>query len=114
KSETLARSLFAEPQRLEQARLHVLEMNSYAAGTKLDAVEHQIVTLRAAFPGRGFQLVEVFLDDPRERMLRTHPALVALAPRKEREAGDPGEFPFGTINQIELVTHVKANLARNI
>src|ERR1700678_2099219 len=32
KAEALASSLFAQPQRLEHARLHVLAMNSYASG----------------------------------------------------------------------------------
>ncbi len=82
-------------------------------GAQLDAVEHEVVALRAALPRRGFQLVEIFLDDPGEGMLRADPALVALAPFKEREAGDPGEFPFGAVNQIELVAEVQANLARN-
>src|SRR5277367_4955239 len=94
KTETLARSFVAQTQRLEHPRLHVLAMNSYATRAKLDAIEHQIVALRAALPRRGFQLVEVFLDDPGKRMLRANPTLVALAPFKEREAGNPGELPI--------------------
>src|SRR5277367_4553800 len=79
KAEALFGLFVGEAKRLEHTRLHVLAMNSYAAGAQLDAVEHKIVALRAAFPRRGFQLVEVFFDDPREGMLRAHPALIALA-----------------------------------
>src|ERR1700678_2641935 len=114
KPEPLACLFFAQPQRLEHTRLHILAMNSYAPGTQFDAVEHKVVALRTALPWRGFQLVEIFLDDPGEGGLRAHPPLVALAPFKEREAGNPREFPSGTVNQIELVAQIQAHLARNI
>ena len=112
--EALARCLVAQAQRLEHARLHILAMNSDAAGAELDAVQHQIVALRAALPRRGFELVEVFFEDSGERMLRAHPALVVLAPFKKREAGDPGKFPFAAVNQVELVAQIQANLARDV
>src|SRR5580692_8442232 len=114
KAEALPSRLLAQPQRLEQARLHVLAMDSYASGAQLDAVQHQVVALGPALPGGGFQLVQVFLEDPGERMLRADPTLVAFAPFKERKTGNPGEFPFRAVNQVELVAQVQANLSRNV
>src|SRR5580658_8754213 len=111
--EPLPRLFFAQPQRFEHARLHVLAMNSYASRAQFDAIQHQVVALRPALPGRGFQLVQVFLEDPREWMLRADPALVTFTPLKKREAGNPREFPFGAIKQMELVAQVQADLARD-
>ena len=86
KSETAAQLLLAEAQRLEHALLHVLLMNSNAAGAQFDAVQNQVVAFRthreAHFVGSVFELRNVFLDDSREGMLRADDALVGRTPFK--------------------------------
>ena len=108
------RLLVAQAERLEHARLHVLPVNSNAARAEFVAVEHEIVALRAAFPWRGFELVDIFFVNSRERMLRAHPALVGFAPFKKREAGDPREFPFAAVDQIQFVAEMEANLPGDV
>src|SRR5690242_6313482 len=102
--------LFAEAERFEHARLHVLPMNSDAAGAEFISVEDEIVAFRAAFPRCGFELVEVFFVNTGERMLRAHPALFGFAPFEDSEAGDPGEFPFDAVDLVEFVTEVETDL----
>src|SRR5580658_2100392 len=99
----LAGLFVAEAERLEHPRLHVLSMNSYAAGTEFDAIEHQVIALRAALPRRGLELVEIFFEDSGKRMLRTHPAFFVLAPFKKRKTRDPHELPFAAIDQVQPV-----------
>ena len=62
-------------------------MDSDAAGAELVAVEDEVVAFAADFPRRGFELFEVFVDDPGEWMLGADPGLVGLAPFEQREAG---------------------------
>src|SRR5579862_4729531 len=97
-SEALSRLLVRKAERFEHASLHILPVNSNAAGAELDSIQHEIVALRAAFPWRGLELVEILLDDSGERMLRAHPLLFALAPFEKREACNPGELPFAAID----------------
>src|SRR5579862_7693091 len=97
-SEALPRLLVRKAERFEHASLHILPVNSDAAGAKLDSIQHEVVALRAAFPWRGLELNEILLDDPGERMLRAHPLLLALAPFEERKARDPGKLPFAAVN----------------
>src|SRR5579863_1278614 len=113
KTESPARLFVRQAEGLKHPRLHVLPMNSDAARTQLHAVQHDIVALRPAIPGRRLELLQIFLDDPRERMLRAHPALLRLAPLEKREAGDPRELPFAAVNQFQSIAEVKTNLPRH-
>src|SRR5690242_5050775 len=106
KTKALTRLLIAQPERLKHPRLYVLPVNSNASGPKLVAVEHQIVSLRAAFPRRGLELIDILFVNSGERVLRAYPAFFVFAPFKKREAGNPGEFPFFAVDQIQCVTEV--------
>src|SRR5208282_1639589 len=98
KPEPLPRLLIRQPERLEHFRLNILPVNSNAARAKLVAIQHQVVALRPALPRRGLELVDIFLENSRERMLRAYPRLLVLAPFEQREARDPREFPFTAVD----------------
>src|SRR5581483_977075 len=93
-TEAAAKLLFGQAERLKKPLLNILAVNPDAAGAEFIAVEHEVVALRANFPRRGFELVEVLVHDACEGMLRADPGFVRLAPLKERESGDPQEFPL--------------------
>src|SRR6202050_2538010 len=112
--EALARLHVGQTERFEHPRLHILAMNSNTSGTEFVAVQNEIVSLRPALPRRSFELVQIFLKDSGERMLRAHPALIRRAPFKKREAGDPREFPFAAVDKIEFVAKVQANLTGHV
>src|SRR6267154_5672996 len=110
KAEAAAKLFFAEAQGSEQALLNVLAVDPDAAGAELVAVEHEVVALGTHFPRCGFQFFQVFVDDSSERMLRAHPGFVGLAPFKQREAGDPQEFPFRFVDEAERFAKLQTQL----
>src|SRR5690349_15534954 len=85
-------------------------MDTNAAGAEFVAVEDKVVAFRAHFPRRGFELFEIFVDDPGEGMLRADPGFVILAPFKERKAGDPEKFPLGAIDLFKRFAEIQAQL----
>src|SRR5258706_8142767 len=88
-------------------------MNSNAAGAEFVTVEDEVVALRTNFPRRGFEFLEVFVHDAGERMLRADPGLVGFAPFKEREAGEPEEFPLRFVDDAECFRELHAKLTPN-
>src|SRR5262249_15959855 len=86
-------------------------MDSDAARAKLVAVQDDVIALGAHFPRRGLELLEVFVDDSGERVLRADPLLVGFAPLKEREASDPQKLPLRTIDRVQRVAEIQAQLA---
>src|SRR5262249_23015335 len=106
--------LVTQAERAEHARLHILPVNADAARAELDAIEHQIIALRAdrgAHVIRGiFQLIEIFFDNSSEWMLRADEALFCLAPLKQGEAGEPHELPAVLGNEFELLGKMQAQL----
>ena len=109
-SEAVLCLLVRKAECLEHARLHILPVNSNAAGAELVAVEDDVVAFRAAFPRRGFEFVDILFENSGKWMLCTHPALIALAPFKQREAGNPQELPFAAVDQIQPVAEVETDL----
>src|SRR6267142_259979 len=94
KAEAAAQLLFGEAEGFEQALLNVLAVDSNAAGAELVAVEDEVVAFRTDLPRRGFEFLQIFIDDSGERMLRADPSFVGLAPFEQREAREPQEFPL--------------------
>ena len=88
--EAVAQLFLAEAQRPENSVLHFLLVNSNAARAQFHAVQHQVVAFRthreAHFVGGVFEFRNVFLDDPREGMLRADHGFVRGAPFEERES----------------------------
>ena len=106
KTEAATQLLFRQAQRFEQALLNVLAVNSNAAGAELIAIQNEVVAFRTHFPGRRFELFQVFIDDAGEGMLRAHPGFVGLAPFEQRKACEPQEFPLGPVDHAECFTKV--------
>ena len=98
--------LFGEAEGFEEALLNILAMDSNAAGAKLVAVEDEVVSFGAHFPGGGLKFFQVFIDDAGEGMLRAHPGFVGLAPFEQRKACEPQEFPLGPVDHAECFTKV--------
>src|SRR5437879_9819309 len=113
KPEALSRLLVRQPQRPEHARLDVLAVNPDTAGAQLDAVQHQVVALRAHFPRRGLELVQVLLDDSSKRVLRAHPAVFGLAPLKQGKTSEPEKLPAVFRDEFQLLGQVQAQLPGN-
>src|SRR6185437_4119451 len=115
KSEPPPRRLVRQPQRLEQPRLHILPVNSYAARPQLHSVQHQIVALRTNFspPCRILEFLQILLDNSRERMLRAHPLLIRLAPFEERKTRHPQKFPLVFFDQPKLLAQPQSHLPRD-
>src|SRR5690348_6334692 len=84
-AEAAAELFFAKAERFEEPLLNILAVNTNTAGAELVAVQNEVVTLRAYFPRRGFELFEIFVHDPGEGMLRADPGFVVLAPFKQWE-----------------------------
>jgi hypothetical protein len=61
----------------------------------------KVVAFAAYFPRRGFELFEVFVDDPGEWMLCADPSFVGLAPFEQRKAGEPEKFPLRFVDEAE-------------
>ena len=101
KAKAAAKLFFRQAEGFEEALLNVLSVNSNAAGAKLVAVEHEVIAFRTDFPRRGFEFVEIFVDDAGEGMLRADPGFVGFAPLKEREAGEPEVFPLRFVYDAE-------------
>ena len=113
KSEALPPLLFVQSQKREHARLQFLAVNADAPRSKLRSIQHQIVTLRAHFLRCGFELMNVFFSDSRERMLRRHPALFAEAPFEERKTREPQKFPAILRYQIQPFRERQSQLPRD-
>src|SRR5437868_12728328 len=113
KAEASAKLLFTQAERFEQPLLNVLPVNPDAARAKFVAIQHQVVTLRTHFPRRGFQLLQILVDDAGERMLRADPGFFRLAPLKKRKARNPQEFPLRLVNQAKRFAELQAQLPRN-
>ena len=94
KAEAAAQLFFREAKGFEEALLNVLAVDSNAAGAEFVAVEDEVIAFRTDLPRRGFEFLQIFIDDAGERMLRTDPSFVGLAPFEQREAREPQEFPL--------------------
>src|ERR1700676_4032510 len=117
KSESVAQLFLAEAQRPKDSLLDVLLMNSNAAGAQFRAIEDEVVALRAHrqahFIGGVLQFRNIFLDDPGKGMLRADDRLVGPTPFKQRESGDPQEFPAICGDEFQLLRKQKTHLPRN-
>src|SRR6516165_1988678 len=111
KAKAMAQLRLGQAERLEYALLNVLPVNSNAARAQLVTVQHQVVTFRTHFPRCGFELIQILINDARERMLSADPRLVRVAPFEERETGEPDKFPLCAIDLVQGFTEMKAHLA---
>src|SRR5207253_7824832 len=98
-------------ERFEAALLNILAVDSDATGAKLVAVQNEVVAFRAHFPGRGFELFQVFINDAGEGVLRADPGFVRLAPFEERKTGEPQEFPLGFVDHAESFAKLQTQLS---
>src|SRR5260370_892946 len=108
--------LFAQAERLEQAFLNVLAVDSNAAGAQFVTIQHEVVALGTDFSATLwlFEQINVFLNDAGKWMLGTDPLLVAFAPFKERKIRDPGKAPLILGDQLLLLDHTQPKLREGI
>src|SRR5215469_11242833 len=102
KTKALAQLLLGQSEGFEHTFLDVFAVDSNAARAKLVTVQHEVVALRAHFPRHRFEFIQIVIHDSRERMLRADPCLVRVAPFEERKTGEPGKFPFCSIDLVQL------------
>src|SRR6267378_3011758 len=112
KAEAAAQLFFTKAERFEQALLNVLAVDSDAAGAELVAVQNEVVAFGAHFPRRGFEFIQVFVDNAGEGMLRADPGFVGFTPLEQRKAGEPQEFPLRFVDRAERLAKMQAQLAR--
>src|SRR5437899_2711121 len=113
KAEAAAQLFFTKAERFEQALLNVLAVDSDAAGAELVAVQNEVVAFGAHFPRRGFEFIQVFVDNAGEGMLRADPGFVGFTPLEQRKAGEPQEFPLRFVDHAERLAKMQAQLARD-
>jgi len=110
KTEAAPRLLLCESEGLEQSLLYVLTVNSNAPRTEFYAIQNQVVALGAHVPRRGFEFVQVLVDNSCEGMLGADPGFVGIAPLKKWKAGEPSKFPLGFVDDAKRFAKLQAQL----